>query len=279
MADEARAARQHLLESLSMYSDELMELLLAEEEPPPELIYRRHAVGRRRSWSSRPVFLGSAYQEQGRAAAAWTPSSAYCPRRWTSRPRRSPRTNGRTKKSDSMPDPDKPTVAMAFKIVEDPYGTLTFMRIYQGTVRKRRNLLQPAHRPQGALQPHRADARRPARGHRRGRGRRHRGRHGRRLRQRRHLLPREPNYCTLQNMFVPEPVIRMAIAPIDPRRRRPAEQGPAPLPPRRPDVARLDRRGDRRDDHRRHGRVAPGNLRRTHSPRIQASRSKSARRR
>ena len=34
MADEARAARQHLLEALSMYSDELMEMLLAEEEPP-----------------------------------------------------------------------------------------------------------------------------------------------------------------------------------------------------------------------------------------------------
>ena len=50
---------------------------------------------------------------------------------------------------------------------------------------------------------------------------------------------------------------------------RPAEQGPAPLPPRRPDVPRQHRRGDRRDDDRRHGRAAPGNLRRAHPPRVQ----------
>ena len=39
MAEEAKAARQHLLEALSMYSDEMMELLLAEETVPLELIH------------------------------------------------------------------------------------------------------------------------------------------------------------------------------------------------------------------------------------------------
>ncbi len=34
------------------------------------------------------------------------------------------------------PDPSKPLVGMAFKIVEDPFGQLTFMRIYQGTIKK-----------------------------------------------------------------------------------------------------------------------------------------------
>ena len=34
LLDDATAARQQMLESLSMYSDELMELLLAEEDVP-----------------------------------------------------------------------------------------------------------------------------------------------------------------------------------------------------------------------------------------------------
>src|SRR5262249_3345132 len=33
-------------------------------------------------------------------------------------------------------DPDAPTVAMAFKLVDESFGQLTFMRIYQGTVRR-----------------------------------------------------------------------------------------------------------------------------------------------
>ena len=52
-------------------------------------------------------------------------------------------------------------VAMAFKLVEDPYGTLTFMRLYQGPLSKGGYLRQSADRPQGTLQPHPSDARRP----------------------------------------------------------------------------------------------------------------------
>ncbi|HMB06488.1 MAG TPA: EF-Tu/IF-2/RF-3 family GTPase, partial [Isosphaeraceae bacterium] len=33
-------------------------------------------------------------------------------------------------------DPDAPLVAMAFKLVEEPFGQVTYMRIYQGTLRK-----------------------------------------------------------------------------------------------------------------------------------------------
>ena len=40
------------------------------------------------------------------------------------------------KKMPLTNDLDKPAVAMAFKIVEDPFGALTFMRIYQGQFSK-----------------------------------------------------------------------------------------------------------------------------------------------
>ena len=157
---------------------------------------------------------------------------------------------------------------MAFKMVEDPYGTLTFMRIYQGRFVKGGTYFNQRtgrkERFSRIVRMH-ADQREDideaeagdivavlgvdcASGD---------------------TYASEHNYCTLQNMFVPEPVIRMAIAPAEPRRRRPAEQGPAPLPPRRPDAARHHRRGDGRDDHRRHGRAAPGDLRRADPPRVQ----------
>jgi elongation factor G len=107
---------------------------------------------------------------------------------------------------------------MAFKIVEDPFGQLTFMRIYQGRSR-RAHVRQPADRPQGTLQPHRADARRQAGGHRYASagdivavmgidcasG---------------DTYAIEPNYCTLESMFVPEPVIKMAITPATANGRR-----------------------------------------------------------
>ena len=64
MVDQVNAARQHLLETLSMYSDELLEKLLAEEEVPAALLYdvARAAV---RQLEFTPVYLGSAYHNKG----------------------------------------------------------------------------------------------------------------------------------------------------------------------------------------------------------------------
>ena len=53
------------------------------------------------------------------------------------------------------------------------------------------------------------------------------------------------------------------------RRLRQALQGPEPLHARGPDLPRPRRPGDQRDDHLRHGRAAPGDLRRADPPRVQ----------
>jgi len=129
LAEEARRARQHLLESLAMYSDRVLELLLAEKPVPEELVHQvihDAVLGDQLT----PVFLGSAYRNKGvqpllDAVVRYLPSPA----------ERQPKAFAHDDPSREIPlapDPDAPTVAMAFKIVEDPYGALTFMRIYQG---------------------------------------------------------------------------------------------------------------------------------------------------
>ncbi len=65
LQDEAEAARHEMLEALSMYSDELMEKLLGEEEVPEELIHDIIRARRRSNQEFTPVFLGSAFKNKG----------------------------------------------------------------------------------------------------------------------------------------------------------------------------------------------------------------------
>ena len=189
MADEAHAARQQMLEALSMYSDELMEVLLAEEEVPQKLIYdvMRTAVAQ---LEFTPVLLGSAYRNKGvqlllDAVVRLLPSPLDCHTKAFAKDK-----EGHQQEITLTPDPAKPTVAMAFKMVEDPYGTLTFMRVYQGRfvkggtyVNQRTGRKERFSRIVRMHADQREDIDEAI-------GRRHRGRVGRRLRQRRHLCLR-----------------------------------------------------------------------------------------
>src|SRR5690242_11339404 len=58
LAADAAAERQHMLEALAMYSDELMELMLGEEQPPEELV---HAIIKQavQGQGLTPVFMGT----------------------------------------------------------------------------------------------------------------------------------------------------------------------------------------------------------------------------
>ncbi len=133
MKEDADAMRHQMLESLAMYSDELMELLLSEEEVPADLI---HSVCRTACQSQRitPVFVGSAYKNKGvqlllDAVVRYLPNP-------TEREIKARVFGDDSKRFDLKPDPSLPFVGMAFKIVEDPFGQLTFMRIYQGKISK-----------------------------------------------------------------------------------------------------------------------------------------------
>jgi elongation factor G len=208
---EAKQARHHMLESLAMYSDELMERLLSEEHVPEELI---HAVVKSaaQSQDATPVYMGSAYKNKGvqpllDAIVRYLPSPL-------ERKIKAKSYSNPDEQFPLEPDPAKPLVAMAFKIVDDPYGQLTFMRLYQGKIEKGQMYFNQRtsqkQRFSRIVKMH-ADKREEIDAAEAGdivavmgvdsaSGDTYAG---------------EPKYCTLENMFVPEPVIKMAINPVN----------------------------------------------------------------
>lgn len=139
---QAQTARQHMLETLSMSSDELMALLLEEQEVPVPLI---RTVIREATLAHQitPVMMGSAYKNKGvqellDAVTYYLPSPL--DREITATDLDKQPKEGETDPNwnrvrlDS--DPNKPLVAMAFKTVVEQYGQLTYTRIYQGKIVK-----------------------------------------------------------------------------------------------------------------------------------------------
>src|SRR5215510_13510268 len=127
---EAEAAREEMLDAVSMFSDELTEAVL-EEKVTAELIHdavRKGVLGLQLC----PVFLGSAYKNKG-VQPLLDAVTRYLP---------SPTDVENTAvdlSNDEAPitlasDPNKPLVALAFKLEDGRYGQLTYLRVYQGRI-------------------------------------------------------------------------------------------------------------------------------------------------
>jgi elongation factor G len=187
----------------------MMELLLSEQEVPQELVHRvaRAAVQQQ---DATPVFVGSAVRNKG-VQLLLDAINRYLPsplereihaKAWDSQELAVP----------LKPDPTQPFVGMAFKIVDDPYGQLTFIRIYQGRIEKGGTYINQRtgrkERFSRIVRMH-ADKREEidtaqagdivavmgvdsASGD---------------------TYAAEPKYCTLESMFIPEPVIKVAVRP------------------------------------------------------------------
>lgn len=132
-ADAVSMAHEEMLDSLSMFNDEMMELLLEEQEVSQEMIcetIREATINR----DIVPLMLGAAFKNKGvqplmDAVCAYLPSPLD----------RVAFARDHDNEGSEVPlasDPDAPFVGMVFKIADESFGQLSYMRVYQGRLVK-----------------------------------------------------------------------------------------------------------------------------------------------
>jgi elongation factor G len=134
MADEAAIAREHLLEEVSHYDDELVELILEEQEIPKD---RLVAAIRKATLEIKmtPVLCGSSFKNKGvqpllDAVIDFLPSPLDVPPVHGHEPVKG---DAEDREAVRNASDDEPFSALAFKIMADPYvGKLTYFRVYSG---------------------------------------------------------------------------------------------------------------------------------------------------
>ncbi len=132
LLEQANKTREILLDAASFFSDELAEAYLEGKETP-DLI--RAAVRKGTlSLELTPVFMGTAYKNKGIQplldAVVW-----YLPAPADVR-NHAIDIDDNQKEVELVPDIGKPTVAIGFKLEEGQYGQLTYIRVYQGSIKK-----------------------------------------------------------------------------------------------------------------------------------------------
>ena len=132
MADLASEYREKLMDAVSMFDEEIMELYLDGQEVPQEKI---RAAIRKATIANEmvPVTCGTSYKNKGvqkmlDAIVDYMPAPTDVPA--------IKGVNPNTEEEEDRPSSDdEPFSALAFKIATDPYvGRLSFIRVYSGTL-------------------------------------------------------------------------------------------------------------------------------------------------
>ena len=132
LLDDAKKYREEMIDAASMFSDELAEAFLEGAETE-EMIRAAVRVGTLQE-AFVPVFLGSAYKNKGiqpllDAVTYYLPN----PTEITNKALDLDKNEEPVVLSTN---PDDPVVSLGFKLEDGKYGQLTYVRIYQGTLKK-----------------------------------------------------------------------------------------------------------------------------------------------
>ncbi len=134
MVAKAEEYREKMIEAAVEQDDDLMEAYLEGNEPSVEDLKRCIRKGTI-ALDFFPTYCGSAFKNKGiqlvlDAVVDYLPSPTEVP------PQPEVDLEGNETGKKAIVDPDYPLRALAFKIMDDKYGALTFTRIYSGKLKK-----------------------------------------------------------------------------------------------------------------------------------------------
>jgi len=139
MVDDVEKYRAELVETAVEQDDDLMEAYLEGEEPSIEDLKKCIRKGTI-ALDFFPTYCGSAFKNKGiqnvlNAVVDYLPNPTEVP------PQPEVDPEGNETGEFAIVTPDAPVRALAFKIMDDQYGALTFTRIYSGVITKGMTLL------------------------------------------------------------------------------------------------------------------------------------------
>ena len=213
MADAIEEWREKLVETAVEQDDELMEQYLEGEEPSVEDLKRCIRKGTI-ALDFFPTYCGSAFKNKG-VQPVLNAAVEFLPDPTEVKPQPEVDMEGNETGEVAVIDPDRPLRALAFKIMDDRFGALTFIRIYSGKLEKGMTVLNTftgkTERIGRIVEMH-ADSREEL-------DRAQAGDIvaviGMKNVQTGHTLCDPKNPATLEPMVFPDPVISIAVAPND----------------------------------------------------------------
>jgi len=134
MAEQIEEWREKLIETAVEQDDEIMERYLEGEEPSIEEI--KHCIRKGTlTMDFFPTYCGSAFKDKG-VQMVLDAAVDYLPDPTEVKPQPEVDMEGNETGKFAIVDPDQPLRALAFKIMDDRFGALTFVRIYSGRMGK-----------------------------------------------------------------------------------------------------------------------------------------------